>query len=257
MSRGAEDAYAEILGIQFDQLTSSRFLSLIEARLLAKVPTRLALANPEFCVVAQRQLALKKYLNDCDIVVADGIGVVIAAKFLGFNIPERITGTDFVYQLASICERIGATIFFYGGEPDVANEAAKQLIEQHAALKVVGAEHGYQDNRPGSPLWRKIQECKPDVLMVCLGNPRQENWISEFGQSLPASLIFGNGGALDFTAGRVKRAPAWMLKCGLEWGWRVCQDFTFSRVRRVLRLPIFVSLIIWQRFFPRSFRREL
>lgn len=256
MTSEGKYTFADILGIKFDQLSSESFLDLIETRLLARVSTRLSLANPEFCVVAQFQPALKKYLNECDIVVADGIGVVIAAKFLGYAIPERITGTDFVYQVAKICERISATIFLYGGAPGVANEAAKRLVTLHPALKIVGAEHGFQDNKPGSPLSNKIHDCKPDVLMVCLGNPQQENWISEFGHSLPATLIFGNGGALDFTAGRVKRAPTWMLKYGCEWVWRVWQDFTLSRFRRTLRLPIFVLLVIWQRFFPDSFRSE-
>jgi len=237
----------EILGVRFDALTLQQLVHEVKRSLIAGERTRLAFANPEFCVVAQNDIQLLKYLNNCDFCLADGVGVLWAAKFYGSPLPERVTGTDFVYELSRMLEQQGFSLFLYGGSPRVAEEAALRLKKLFPDLKIAGCEDGYQENGLTSQLVNNIVRLKPDVLMVCLGNPKQERWIEETAESLPVKVIFGNGGAMDFTAGRVSRAPNFFISTGSEWVWRLMQDFTITRVRRLLRLPAFVFMVLKER----------
>ena len=236
-----------ILGVPFAKLNRTQLASEIQSTLSSGRKTRIAFANPEFCVVAQRDAVLMRYLQTCDYCLADGVGILWAAKYLGSQLPERIPGTEFIYELSSILESQSLTLFLYGGAPGVADDAACQLRKLYPTLEIVGAEHGYQDNGLNSKLVKKIQRLEPDVVMVCLGNPIQERWIQDTFDSLPVKLVFGNGGALDFTAGRVSRAPSFFISIGAEWLWRFTQDFTMHRAGRLMRLPQFVFMVLKQR----------
>lgn len=242
----------KLFGIGFDALTMDRLIEKIDGDLQGSKKLTLAFSNPEFVIEARKNVALREYLNSANYNMADGIGIVAASRVLGKPLPERVTGTDFIYRIAEFCVRNSHTLFLFGGKPGVADEAKKRLEDLYPGLKIVGAVHGYVDDM--DEVIAAVNQSKPTFLMVCLGNPIQEQWISRHRDELDAKVVFGNGGALDFCAGRVRRAPWWVRKLWLEWLYRLRSDFTLKRVKRQARLS---SYVVWvaQQFVLKVFRK--
>lgn len=173
--------------------------------------------------------------------MADGMGVVWASILLGDRIKERVTGTDFVKELVKFSAENGFRLFFYGGKPGVAEEAKANLEKEFPGAQIVGISDGYRRDYDG--LIAEINACEPHFVMVCLGNPFQEEWISKYFNKLKTNVVFGNGGALDFHSGKVKRAPVFIQNMGFEWLFRLFQDLSASRIRRQFRLFYFIIMI--------------
>lgn len=233
----------DILGVPFLPITMNDLIDLINADLKEGRKIKLAFSNPEFIVGSFRNKFLQKYLSDVDYNVADGIGVVIASKLIGDQIlPERITGTDFVDAMSKLCIEHNYSIFLYGGKPGVVLKAREALCSKYQNIRIVGALHGFYND--DEHVLNEINKVKPDFLMVCLGNPKQETWIERNYSRLNAKIIFGNGGAMDFTAGEVKRAPRVLIKFHMEWLYRLMQDFSLARIRRQMRLFVFLYSVL-------------
>ena len=207
----------------------------------------LAFANPEFLLVAERDAELTRYLCKCKAVFADGIGILWASALQRGRIRERITGTDFQWKLFRIADEQNLRVMIYGGRPGVATRALDTIRTRHPSLAMTCCD-GFV---PQDEALREIQAFRPDILMVCLGNPKQERWIETHGASTGARLVFANGGAVDFLAGTVSRAPPWMVRHGVEWLWRLLQDFSWTRISRQFRLRRYVWKLIKLRFKTR------
>ena len=207
----------------------------------------LSFANPEMVVEAQSNGFLKTYLDGCDYVLADGIGVVWGSKMVhdkGSRITERLTGTDFVPEIAKWCADNNYKLYMLGGDAETARAAKENLKAWLPALKVE-SHNGYIHDT--EDVITKINESYSDVLMVCMGVPLQEYFIRKYYDKLTPKIIFGNGGAMDFLAGKVERAPARMQKMGLEWLWRLGQDVSWKRIKRQMRLPLYGWLVIMEK----------
>lgn len=200
-----------------------------------------AFANPEFLLESERTPMLVAYLQQCRAVFADGAGIVWASRLQNGRITQRITGTDFQWCIFEMAAQLGLSVFLYGARPGVAERAARQIRERLPAMGTIGCCDGYV---PDAEALAHIKAFRPAILMVCLGNPRQESWILRYGQETEATLVFGNGGAMDFISGEVRRAPSWMANNGLEWLWRLMQDFSWTRIRRQARLVRFVGKLM-------------
>ena len=170
------------------------------------------------------------------LVLPDGIGVIHAAKILGTPLKERVPGIDFATGLLSELEKTGGRLFLLGAKPGVADQAAENLKKKYPKLTICGTNDGYF--KDSAPVVEKIKEAQADVAFVCLGAPKQERWIAEFGPQTGAHLMVGLGGVLDVYAGNVKRAPAIWQKMGLEWFYRLVHQP--SRFGRMAKLPLFL-----------------
>lgn len=195
--------------------------------------------NPEIIMAAQEDAALMEALNTADMLLPDGIGVVIASKILDTPLPERVPGFDFACRLLES----GRSFYLFGAKPGVAEEAARRLREKDPEINIVGTHHGYFDD--DSDIIKDINEKKPDVLLVCLGAPKQERWIASRRTELEAKLMLGVGGTLDVLAGVVKRAPVFWQKVHLEWLYRALKEP--SRFPRLMVLPRFVWRVIFSK----------
>jgi N-acetylglucosaminyldiphosphoundecaprenol N-acetyl-beta-D-mannosaminyltransferase len=235
----------EVFGVRFDNFTIDEFVQIVVSEIKAKKKFRIALSNPEFLLEARKKQELKSYLNEIEYNVADGIGVIYASRLL-HKIPlkERITGTDMLPRLIEKSKENGFTFYFLGGKQGIAEKARKNFTKYFGYHGVIGVHHGYFDKNVESKIIEEIRILKPDILMVCLGNPIQEKWIQENFHLLESKLIFGNGGALDYYSNEVKRAPLWFQKNGIEWLYRLTQDFSWIRIKRQLRLVKFPFLVI-------------
>lgn len=229
-----------IFGIPFDCLTLDELSGILLDAIDEGRRLRLAFSNPEFLVEAKKNEFLKNYLKGVDYNLADGYGVFLASRLSNNPLPERVTGTDFTYRMAELSHEFGFKIFLLGGRPGVAERAKDRLEGLYPDCRIVGCSHGFLSDDENKELLGRINELSPHFLMVCLGNPKQEKWISSNFENLNVNVVFGNGGALDFAAGVVRRAPIFMRNTGFEWLWRLFQDFNVARVKRLLKLPIFV-----------------
>lgn len=194
--------------------------------------------NPEIIMAAQKDKALMKALYRASLIVPDGIGVVLASRLLkGPNLPERVAGFDLVQNLFARMASTDHTVYFLGGAPGVTEEAAAAMGNKYKGLKIVGTDHGYFKEEEEGAVIQRIQEAKPDLLLVGLGAPKQEKWIEKNRGILPAKVCIGVGGSFDVMAGKVKRAPVAFQKLGLEWFYRLITQPT--RAKRMLQLPVF------------------
>lgn len=243
----------KILGIYVNNITQSEVLQKTEEFVGSSKPHILSFVNPEIIMRAQMLPSYKEYLNNADLVAPDGIGLLLASKIIGTPLKERVTGTNIMYSLAEMSAKKGFRLYFLGAKFDVVKTAVKKLTCLYPTLKVVGMNHGYFSVSEEKNVIAEIKTKKPDILIVCLGMYKQEMWIKRNLAEINVPVCFGNGGAFDFVSGRVKRAPLWMQKSGLEWFYRLLQEP--RRIKRQLVLPLFLILVI-SRKFRRTIRKR-
>ena len=172
----------------------------------------------------------------------------LAAKALEVDIPHRMTGADWIWDLAALCERNGQSVYLLGSEPGVADAAARRLRRRHPRLRVAGHHHGYFE--PGSPHDERVVEDinsrRPDIVLVGMGTPKQELWVQHNAARLDADVVWTVGALFDFVSGRVPRAPAWLADNGLEWIFRLAIEPQRMWRRYLLGNPVFLSRVLSQ-----------
>lgn len=224
----------EILGVNFDALSQQEMVhtaaSLIEGGGFHYAVT----PNPEFLLAAQKNDAFRAALNQADLSMPDGIGVVYASKILGRPLNGRVPGIDFADQLMAWMAQNGKRLFLLGSKPGIADMAAVNLRQRHRGLNICGTHDGYF--KEDGPVITTVRDAQPDVVLVCLGAPKQELWMAQNGPATNAKFMVGLGGALDVFAGVTERAPERWQKLGLEWLYRLLKDP--KRVGRMAKLPL-------------------
>ena len=204
--------------------------------------------NPQIALGACRSSALSAILDRADLLLPDGIGLVIASRILGTPLPDRITGIDTARYVLEIAEREGLSVALVGAKDGVAARAAVQLCRELPRLKICYTHHGYfsHDGKENAAVLEGLRAAAPDILFVCFGFPAQERWIDRHAASIPSlRLCMGLGGSLDVWAGNVHRAPKWISACGLEWLWRVLREP--RRAKIFVQIPKFFLLILRQK----------
>lgn len=244
-----------LLNVKFHNIKVESLLNLILKKVKNGEKFIISLSNPEFLLESEKNQELKKYLNNVSLNLADGIGVVWASKILSKKpLFERITGTDLLPELINLSLVNKLRFYFLGGGFGVAEKARDKFKNDFGYNGVIGYQHGFFENNEENNIIQKINMLSPDILMVCLGNPKQEEWIERNFDKLNVKLVFGNGGALDFWSNNVQRAPMWMQNLGFEWLFRLFQDFTWKRIKRQSRLIVFPFLVLKQ-FAKQGFKR--
>lgn len=199
---------------------------------------------------------LRTYLNEVDLVICDGKGVQIAARWLGGCLPVRITYADWMWQLAAFAATHDFSFYFLGGRPGVAARAARALQARWPQLRVLGCHHGYFDqtlgSREGQQLVAAINQADPDILLTAFGMPRQERWLSTHRPLLRARTALAGGAVFDYLAGDLARGPDWMTQHGWEWLARLCIEPRRLWRRYLLGNPLFVWRVLQQRLTRRG-----
>jgi N-acetylglucosaminyldiphosphoundecaprenol N-acetyl-beta-D-mannosaminyltransferase len=229
-----------ILGTKFHYVTRSEAATFIVKCLQERKKASVFTPNPEIVIEAYHDTRLQTILNNSELVVPDGIGVVIASKILSQPLPERVAGYDLVQEVFRQIEHKEIKVYFLGAGQGVAELAKRKMEEKYTNLKIVGVHNGYFDN--DEDIIKLINAAKPDFLLVGLGAPKQEYWIESNRDQLHASVLMGVGGSFDGMSGKVKRAPDFFIKLGLEWFYRLISQPT--RAKRMLRLPVFLLKVI-------------
>ncbi len=229
-----------ILGVNVDTLTMDEVLNKIDNYLKENTHRTIFTPNPEMIMATLEDNYFKEVLNNADIVIPDGIGVVYASKLNKQKINERVAGCDVVFNMFEKYQHSNKTVYFLGAGKGVAEKAKVNMEQKYKGLKVIGVHDGYFDVEEEKNIIKEINELKPDILLVGLGLGKQEKWIYEH-KNLNVKLSMGVGGVIDVMAGVVNRAPDIFIKMNLEWLYRLLKQP--SRFFRMLKLPLFVLTV--------------
>jgi N-acetylglucosaminyldiphosphoundecaprenol N-acetyl-beta-D-mannosaminyltransferase len=232
---------ARVLGVRVDCLDMRATLDRIEEFVGAGGSHIVATVNPEFIMRARRDPEFARVLESADLCLADGTGVVWAARRQGCSMSAPVTGTDLIPPLAALCAKQGFRLFLLGAEPGVAAELAARLRTEHPGL-AVAAHAGSPDPLADEETVTQIRAHRAQVLLVAFGAPNQELWIDRLKNRLGVAVGIGVGGAFDYLTGRVPRAPMWMRSAGLEWLYRLLHQPW--RVRRMAVLPVYAVKVL-------------
>lgn len=198
--------------------------------------------NPEMIAQANAIAELNKAINEADIIVPDGVGIILGLKINGIK-AAQVPGIEYSEQLISLCSQKGYTIGMIGASEEVVNTASAKLLAKYPELKIVYKRNGFFSETDEPKICEEIQTAAPDVLFVALGVPKQELWISKYKKILNHTIMVGVGGSFDVWANKVKRAPLAFRKLGLEWFFRLLSQP--SRFKRMFpTLPLFLIKVI-------------
>ncbi len=238
-----------ILGVRVDRFSQRQALDRIGAMIAARRAggnqsqcQQVVTVNPEFVMAAQGNAEFRDCINRAALVVADGIGIVWATRYLGKPVPERVTGTDTLVELAKLCAEQDYRLYLLGAAPGVAEATGKRLQELAPGLQIAGTYAGSPAPAEEEAILERIRVAQTDVLCVAYGAPAQELWIARNLARLPVAVAIGIGGAYDFISGRQRRAPKVMQRAGMEWAYRLYREPW--RWRRMLALPQFMFKVI-------------
>ena len=226
----------DVLGVSFDDLTMDEAVEIALGFMQERRACYACTPNPEIVMAAKGDAALRAALSGAELVLADGVGITKAAAMLGTPLKSRVPGIDFASNVISRLAERGGSVYLLGAKPLVAEAAAEKLTQTYPGIVIAGTNDGYFTD--DAPVIEKINAASPDFLMVCLGSPKQELWMSANAGRLSCGLMAGLGGSLDVLAGNVQRAPETWRRLGLEWLYRVIKEP--KRLGRVMKLPAFV-----------------
>jgi N-acetylglucosaminyldiphosphoundecaprenol N-acetyl-beta-D-mannosaminyltransferase len=227
-----------VLGVRVDDVTMPEALARVDDFMQEPRLHQVVTVNPEFIVAAQQDPAFARALAESDMNLPDGANLLRAAEAQGTPLRERVAGTDFVWYLGGLAATAGWKIFLLGGRGGVGGQTAARMQSRYRNLKVVGMFEGSPEPEEEEGILARINESDAQVLFVAYGAPAQDVWIHRNRNKLPnVRVAVGVGGAFDFIARKIRRAPKWMQDLGLEWLFRlVLQPW---RVRRQWALVVF------------------
>jgi N-acetylglucosaminyldiphosphoundecaprenol N-acetyl-beta-D-mannosaminyltransferase len=228
--------------IPFVHATKNEVTAYLESNINIKRKTFVVTANPEIVMYAKKDYSYKNTVQKADIVVADGIGVIIGSKIMKQPLPERIPGFELMTELLALADKKKWRVFLLGAKPEVVTTAAKNIKKTYPGLTIAGTHHGYFKENDET-VTKAVQDAQPDLVFVALGFPRQEKWIENAMPQFNKGLFMGVGGSIDVFAGTVQRAPEIWQRLNLEWLYRLVKQP--SRWKRMLVLPQFI-IEIWK-----------
>lgn len=233
----------EVFGVRLDDVTLDETLDILEGYIQSGTPHLVATNNTEFVMVAQKDEEFRQVLNSADLSIPDGVGLIWGLGILGTPVRQHVRGTDTVWQLLERAAVKGYSVFLLGAAEGVAEAAADRMRERYPRIKIAGTYAGSPDPRHDDAMVDIVRKAgHVDILLVAYGAPAQEKWIARNKERLGVPVAMGVGGVLDFIAGRVKRAPAWIRRIELEWLYRLWQQPW--RWKRQLALPEFALKVL-------------
>lgn len=237
-----------ILGIPVNLLSRRQVVALAYAWMQDSgggVCRRIVTLNAEIAQMAVESEELADSIRQADLIVADGIGVQLASKIVGQPVPERVPGVELVEMLAREAAAMGKGIYLLGAAPGVAEKAAEVLKSRIPALIILGTRDGYFKAHEEEELLADINRTRPALLLVAMGAPKQELWLSANRMRLQVSVALGVGGSFDVMSGNKPRAPRLLQTIGLEWAFRMAIEP--RRLKRIIFLPKFIISVFLQR----------
>ena len=238
-----------VLGLPVDCVDADDVQAFIEATVATGRKAVVSHLNIQGANLAVKHSWLGDFFRAAELVFCDGDGVRLGLKMSGHVPPPKITYNEWLWQLATFCECKGRSLYLLGGKPGVATEAAQRLAQRCPQLKIAGTQDGYFDKQgqQNRAVVERINESKPDILLVCMGMPLQERWIADNWGDLDVHVALPGGAALDYASGRLEKAPPWMIRVHLEWLYRLFQEPRRLFLRYVIGNPLFIWRVMRER----------
>ena len=214
-----------MMGCAIDNLTMEETLRTVEGFIASGQPHQHVVVNVDKLVKASRDPELRRIINDCALVNVDGMPVVWASRLLGKPLKERVAGVDLFEALMRRAGEKGWRVFLFGARDEVVGEVAATYRRKYPQLVLAGWRHGYwQGEAEEAGVAAQLRDAHPDLLFVAISSPKKEQFLGRWQAEMRVPFAMGVGGTFDVAIGRVKRAPPWMQKAGLEWFYRFLQE---------------------------------
>lgn len=238
-----------ILGANIDNLSKIETLELIDEVIKERKHIHHTVVNAGKIVAMQADGRLRQSVNNSDLINADGQAVVWASKVLGKPIKERVAGIDLMQILVDFAHKNGYKIFLFGAKEEIVKKLADNYSKMYSQNLIAGYRNGYFQKQEEKGIAKQIADSGAQILFVGISSPTKENFLFENKEALNnVNFIMGVGGSFDVIAGKVKRAPVWMQKAGLEWFYRFLQEPTRMWKRYLVGNTKFILLVIKERF---------
>lgn len=214
----------DILGIDFDFIDFTLALAKVRELITKKRRGYITLTNPRGVVIARKDPSLRDALTNAELVLPDGIGIILASILLGYGRSCRVDGPTLMLKICDKGRKYGYAHYFYGGKEGVARKLVEKLTEEYPGLDVVGTHcppFRKLSQQEDDAVIEEINAAKPDIVWVGTGAPKQDKWMHDHLGRIHAPVMVGVGAAFDYNSGNMKRAPKWVRACCLEWLYRL------------------------------------
>ena len=236
-----------ILEQPIDVITKSEAVYRVEAALNNSRKLKIVTLNPEMVIEANKNFEFQSAINNANLIVADGTGILWALKLKGISNTERIPGIELAETILELANTKKNKVAVFGSKKETLEKCIQKLVEKFPNINFVKTIDGYMGKENDSNVAEQIANKQPDIVFVALGSPRQEIWINKNEHLFPKSILIGIGGSLDVWSGKKMRAPKWLRERNLEWLFRLLTEP--KRTTRILRtLPLFVWMALKNKF---------
>lgn len=244
---GFPNRYA-ILNTHVNALSMDETVECVEEIIAQGMPTQHVVINASKVNLMEADPTLREIVDACPLINADGASIVWAARKLGVPVAERVTGCDLFLRLVKVAAEKGYRIYLFGAREEVVAKVKRVFEVRYPGLSIVGCRNGYFADEETPSIVEDIAASQADMLFVAFSSPKKEYWINANLQAMGVPFVMGVGGSFDVVAGKTRRAPRWMQRCGLEWLYRFIQEPGRLWRRYVVGNARFVALVLRYRF---------
>lgn len=213
-----------IMGIDIDSLTMEETIRKVDEFIMSKKPLHLMGVNADKLNLCQTDKKLEEIVKKSEIINADGASVILASKYLGKPLPERVAGIDLMQELLRLSEKKGYPVYFFGAKQEVLDKMLEKFKVDYSNLNIVGVRNGYFNDEELKEIEKDIIEKKPAIIFVGITSPKKEYVVQKFLDNGLSGIFMGVGGSFDVLSGNIPRAPKWMQNANLEWLFRVANE---------------------------------
>ena len=240
----------EILGCKIDNLSMEETLQKVEGFIKSGRPHQHVVVNVDKLVKASRDPELRRIINECALVNADGMAVVWASRLLGKPLKERVAGVDLFESIMQRAAMKTWRVFLLGAREDVVSRVKQDYEQKYPGLTVAGYRNGYWAQEDEASVVGQIEAAQADILFVAISSPKKEQFLNRYQAEMRIPFAMGVGGTFDVAVGKVKRAPRWMQVSGFEWFYRFLQE-----PRRMFRRYFIEDMVFFWLLLKEAIRR--
>lgn len=237
-----------VLGTPIHALTMTETLDLVDSVISSRSRLRIGVVNAAKIVNMQRDPLLREDVVTSDVILADGMAVVWAARLLGYLLPERVAGIDLMLGMLARANQHRYRIYCLGASQDVLEKVTTRIVTEYPQVTIAGSRNGYFAQEEEEALAAEIAAARPHILFVAMTSPKKEQFIARWSEKLGVPVCHGVGGSFDVLAGKVERAPEVWQRLGLEWLYRVKQEPGRLWKRYLVTNTLFCSLVMRELF---------
>jgi N-acetylglucosaminyldiphosphoundecaprenol N-acetyl-beta-D-mannosaminyltransferase len=239
----------QLFNTRIDNLSMQETLDRVEQAIAQEIQLHHVVVNAGKLVDMQSDMELRESVNSSDIINADGQAVVWASRLLGKPLKERVAGIDLMERLVAMAAEKGYKIYFLGATPEIVDKVVKVYSGLYGPEIMAGFRDGYFSEKQAPEIAEEIAQTGANILFVAISSPKKEIFLAKYKKVLrPVNLIMGVGGSFDVIAGKVKRAPVWMQRSGMEWFYRFIQEPRRMWRRYLVGNASFIGMVLQEKF---------